>query len=327
MVFLYYTAVLCCFIVLAINYNSVSGMAISNGDQDRLTWAPITSLKYPFVTFINDFNHPTWATRHQITKENGRLYLNLAKNVPFTVVCGACFHHSIFKPNLTVEISDHHSTSIPKRKRDKSLQYSVGVNECMMTFLVTEPIKKGGEITCTLNRGKQVIRETIKFSAVDVDIQQPPEEYEIRASSPTVMLQCPDAEPSPSSQNPVVNVWHEETKETRPKDVGSPMVFTNQTIYLERPKHSMTIVCSVYNIFSPSVVHQRRYKVQGRPSSGKPQYFAGEIHAYEEMDAEILPPRISLSTSILAIIIMAAVVCVLIALIGAYRFFSAFRGN
>lgn len=314
--------------VLVMSFYYASTMNIQNADADQHIWAPMTSLKSPYVTFINDFNRPTWWTRHALTKKRERLHhLSLPREVPFAVVCGACFQHSILNPNLTISISDHVSQSVPKRRRDRSFQYKVGVNECLMTYMITEPIQKAGTITCTLNRGKQKVTEVISFNVVDVDIQEPPEELEIGASDTGIVLHCPQLDEPFTKNNPAINVWHVENKESSKNSVGFPILSTKSILHLDQPKYTTTIVCSVYNIITPSIVHQTRYKIQGSQTNAKSEYhISNDILRYEE-DAEVLSPKMTLSSSVLAIIITAGVVCILLGIVGTYRFIAAARSN
>ncbi|KAK7081324.1 hypothetical protein SK128_021728, partial [Halocaridina rubra] len=292
-------------------------------DTDLLIWAPMSSLKSPYVTFINEFNRPTWWTTHSITKRKQSLReLKLPKSVPFAVVCGACFQHSKSEPNLMIEITNHVAQSVPKRRRDSSLQYSVGLNKCIMTYMITEPIQKDGKITCTLSRGKQRITEEIFFDAIDVDIQQPAEELEISDSESPMALHCPASERAVTSDNPTINVWYEENKESEKESVGPAILSTSSVLYINQPPRTKTIVCAVYNIISPDNVYQTRYKIIGSQNKAETQHHkSADLLSYDTSEV----PKIHFSGIILTIITVAAVVIALLGFMAIYKFIAAAR--
>ena len=272
--------------------------AIQNaGDTFGLIWAPINTVRFPYVTFLNDFNRPTWWSRHSMTKQKTQFqHLELPKNIPFAVVCGACFQNSKLKTNLTMTISNHLSQSVPKKKRDGSFEYNVGFNECLMTYMVTEPIQKDGSITCSLNRGIKTINETISFNAVEVNIKKPAEELEIDVGDNE--LHCPEI----NEKSPVIHVWYVEVNNS----VVSPILNTRPTVtLLDLPKYTpITIVCSVYKINTPNVVFQLRYKI-----------LQSDYHSSHNVSQDD-----ALSGSMITFIIIAVTTCVLLGIIGAYRF-------
>lgn len=290
-----------------------------------LIWAPLY-LKSPYVTFMNDFQKPTWRTRHPITKEPEQLRdLRLPRGVPFAVICGACFQRSIVATNLTISVSGHEFQTVPKKRKNNKYEYNVSHNECLMTYLITAPIESDGRVTCTLHRGSHRTVEEISFRAVDAEVSAPPEELEDDKSPPMLELHCPQPEVLPTSDNPVVRVWHEDAHDKGSQVVGSPLSTMRPSLTLSRPKHTRHVACSVYHIAAPHKVYQTRYTVRGTQAVVKKDFrVSGERLELEE-DAEELAPRISLPNSVLGIIITAVAVCLLLTVIGLYRFVSAAR--
>ncbi|XP_071533159.1 uncharacterized protein [Panulirus ornatus] len=298
----------------------ICGLTLSTGDSTHLLrWAPL-HLKSPYLTFLNQFYHPSWRTRHPITKEAESLrYLQLPMGVPFAVVCGACFQRSRVATNLTVSVTGHAYHSIPKRYSKRKANYRVGSSECLMTYMITAPIKTDGTVTCTLNRGTQTKTESISFGVADVPIEEPSEELEIRKDDEKVTLRCPTPEHVPSWSNPFVHVWHEEGDAD---ELGSPIPEMTSTLSLHRPKNNRHITCSVYAIGEPSKVYRTRYQIAGSHAMAKQEYHVSYDLVSREEDQEP-SPRMRLSKSVVGIIITAAVVCLLLVVIGIYRFTAA----
>lgn len=290
-----------------------------------LIWAPLY-LKSPYVTFMNDFHNPSWRTRHPLTKQPERLRdLRLPRGVPFAVICGACFQRSVVPTNLTISVSGHEFQSVPKKRKNNKYEYNVSYNECLMTYLITAPIESDGRVTCTLHRGAHRTQEEITFRVVDVEVSAPPEELEAAKSAPQLELRCPSPEEAPTTANPVVHVWHEDARDKGRPAVGSPLATMRTSLSLSRPLQTRHVACSVYHIAAPHKVYQARYTVRGSQAVVKKDFrVSGERLELEE-DAEELAPRISLPNSVLGIIITAVAVCLLLAVVGLYRFVSAAR--
>ena len=234
-------------LLLGIYYAPGVCLNIYNKGTETLYWAPWKIGKIPFITFINDFNFPSWSTRHKFTRQSSQFHLKLAKGIPFSIVCGACFSPSFLKSNLTIEITNHNFTSVPKRNQNKSIQYTEGYNECIMSYLITEHIKYNGVITCTLYRGKQILKEKLYFDAVNVQIQQIPRNFSSESE-----LKCPEL--STTNDNPIMYIWYVK---------GLPILSTKPTLSISKPIYSINITCFVYNIFTPSVVLQTSYDIHG----------------------------------------------------------------
>ena len=192
------------FVSIGVTTTTISTTTTSNNNNNNndidddftqlLHWAPLVIKTTPFVTFINDFVRPSWRTRHPITKySEPLLHLRLPRNVPFSLVCGACFRKSsstsgkIYAPaaNLTVKISSNQSyVSLPKTKTSSSYydknntrngEYSVAGNLiCMMTYFITLPfVDETGVITCTLDRGirHRLVKETVSYKMMNEKIK------------------------------------------------------------------------------------------------------------------------------------------------------------
>ena len=248
-------------------------------DANKLYWAPITTLKSPFVTFINDLNHPSWRTKNPITKESAYLRIHLVKDIPFAAACGACFTPSRLNATITLNVSEHHSVSVPITKKDGSRLYRVGLNDCLIIYFATELIKNDGLIICTLHRGEKLVEERVNFKAVEADIEEeetllpPPSSSSSSSSSPhhhhyhhnnyPLSLKCPAAINSSTSRS-IVYSWYEDFGIDY--DIGFPIpVMKSSYILYQRPNFNITIKCSAYDILNPEIttVFQTSYKFFG----------------------------------------------------------------
>ena len=303
-------------------------------DASQLIWAPISTVIRPYVTFINDFNRPTWSTRHTLTKQKTQFQpLQLPKNVPFAIVCGACFQKSNLRANLTVTISNHLSQSVPKKKWDGSLEYNVGFNECLMTYMITEPIRQDGSITCTLNRGIGKNKEVISFNAVNINIEKKTaEELEI-GKGDGELLHCPNI--TNIIHDPVIYAWYILQGERNKSVLSRPITSTGRTVTLlllnnnnnnnnnnnkptTRKSTTVLVVCSVYQInTTPTVVFQLRYKIPNHVLRG--EYDFDEEKAYQHSHR-----RVSLSNPIIAIIIIVVIVFGIVVIVCGYQFVITF---
>ncbi|XP_042206936.1 uncharacterized protein LOC121855843 [Homarus americanus] len=291
--------------------------------KHSLLWAPFF-LKSPYLTLINKFYHPSWNTRHPITKEETSLrYLKLPRGVPFAVACGACYQKSRISANLTISVTGHTYHSVPKRhSNNRQTEYQVLHNECLMTYMITAPLEKDGTITCTLNRGKQIKTEVISFSVVDVSVDDPPEELEIQNDMDEVTLHCPTPDEKPSLKNPHVYVWYEDISAYQS---ASYRVITKlrSIIAVPRQKHTSHIVCSAYSIVNPTKVYRTRYQILGSQSHAQQEYKVSNEFMNPDYDAQDLTPTMKLTSSVIGIIASAVIVCVLLLLVGIHHFITA----
>ena len=131
----------------------------------RLQWAPFTTVKKPFITFINDLDKPTWFTKNQITKTNtmGIYKLKLVRDLPFAVICGACFSPQNRNYNISIQISNHNITTY----RRLFIQ-TVGLNKCIDIYGFVESIHgENGKISCNLRfNNNRTFFETLSFEVV-----------------------------------------------------------------------------------------------------------------------------------------------------------------
>ncbi|KAK8738002.1 hypothetical protein OTU49_004340 [Cherax quadricarinatus] len=309
-------------IFIVILYTARTRTMTTDDSTRILNWAPLR-LKSPYLTFMNKFYNPSWRTRHPITKEEEALrYLQLPRGVPFSTVCGACFARSHISANLTVSVTGHEYRSVPKTyNNNRKTKYHVGYLECLMTYMITAPIEKDGTITCTLNRGKQTIIETISFAVVDASVDEAPKELEIQDPQKEISLSCPLPHEMPSSRNPLVHVWHEDS-EVFPS-VSSLTPEMRPTMSIRRSKNTRNIICSVYNIGKLSKVYQTRYQVIGSHSRAKQEYHIS--YDPNQGDVEEFTPTRKLSNSVVGIITAAAVLCTLLTVLAICRFVTAAR--
>lgn len=313
--------IFCIQLCLAVLVCNLCGKTCGYSVEDStrlLQWAPLT-LKKPYLTFLNNFYYASWQTRNSITKEEESLrHLQLPRGVPFSVVCGACFQASQTQTNLTISVSGHDYYSVPKMRRREVKQYRVGHLTCLMTYALTAPIHTSGLITCTLKRGRQQKIEVISFGVVDVSVDEAPEELEIQNTGTDVELHCPSPEQPLSMTNPLVHVWYQDPPTADP---GSSLIPEMQSaITLRRSKYTRQVVCSVYNIGSPTKLYRTRFRVLGSQNMNRQEYqLTNELQEFEE-DAEFITSQGNKLPSItVGIIITAAVICAIMIFVGIYQ--------
>ena len=136
-------------------------IAISNTiekDQyNKYKWAPISSLKKPFITFMNDFDHPTWVSTNSITKRMTTARIYIPNNVDFSIICGVCIRDTRKANSLLSQsnlyLQPHIFNNTQKRI---SFTFRAGINKCLVIKEFTKNpisniINNKGEVVCKYN--------------------------------------------------------------------------------------------------------------------------------------------------------------------------------
>lgn len=228
---------------------------------DQLRWAPLVKVKTPFLSFLNDFNFPSWRTRNPLTKQPDFSRENepfrVPRGVPLALVCGACFHRSLAHVNFTIECDAYNITTVPQLVPPDlvSDQFSIrGGLVCMMTYFVTSPIEHGGNVTCVLHRGTQKIVEVVYVDTVEPRVIG--EEDTNKMYQEPLQLRC-----CYNISKPLGYVW------CYNDDV--PIPYTKSTIQLHTLidsssrllPSSLQIICYAYNALGDLCI--TRYNISG----------------------------------------------------------------
>ena len=143
-----------------------------------LLWGPVTTTKTPFITFMNDFNLPSWTSRDAMSKNIKVQTLTLRKDAPFSIFCGACFQETVLESelSLTINVSNRYKhVSMPLiNKQNKKKTFSLGLNQCLITYTLIEPLKENSIISCTLTRKQKETKHKISIRLLDDKVSKPP---------------------------------------------------------------------------------------------------------------------------------------------------------
>ena len=136
-------------------------IAISNtierDQRDKYKWAPISSLKKPFITFMNDFNNPTWVSTDSITKRMTTTEIYIPNNVDFSIICGVCITDNWRANNLLSQSNLYLQPHVFNDTRRKiSFTFRAGINKCLVIKEFTKnPISNNiytnGNVVCKYN--------------------------------------------------------------------------------------------------------------------------------------------------------------------------------
>ena len=223
------------------------------------TWAPFTTTKKPFITFINDFNVPRWYTRHYMTKKiNRRQVINLIQGIPFSILCGACFQKSSLKAELTLHTSNIEHLSIPLiNKEENSTYFEIGVNQCLITYMITvnhnykntTTDDNNKIISCTLTRKRQVITHELKFTIIQQTLPTIVKKFvnESQLQQPNdnnFLLYCGDDDDEDDEKNSIITVGYKTTVYNPIINRGSYLLFS----YSKQNEEEIT--CFNYNFLN-----------------------------------------------------------------------------
>ena len=109
------------------------GNTIERDQYNKYKWAPISSLKKPFITFMNDFDHPTWISTNSITKRMTTARIYIPNNVDFSIICGVCIRDTRKANSLLSQsnlyLQPHIFNNTQKRI---SFTFRAGINKCLV---------------------------------------------------------------------------------------------------------------------------------------------------------------------------------------------------
>lgn len=221
-------------------------LAISEGyqrdEQNVYKWAPITSLKRPFITFLNNFHTPTWTSVDTFTKRTTTRQIYIPRNNYFSMSCGLCITASFradhllsrsnlyFLPNDTLYSFDEN--------RIYSFTFRAGFNKCIVISKITKtpisgPVGSDGEILCRYN---DALKAELRYRIVE-----PANDIRGVSNGDNPFFPCPQFSNVKSLQ-----IYSDLEKQSQ----------KYQTSLRNRPFHAgkNVINCTIYNFLESNVV-------------------------------------------------------------------------
>ena len=131
---------------------------------DKYRWAPISSLKKPYITFLNDFDNPTWSSTNVITRQQTTNQIYLPKNINFfPISCGVCLSNHwkadklLSQSNIFLQPKDFFNDTQLEIFRFRS-----GFNKCIILKKIKKEensnfekiINNSGKIICKYDKYK-----------------------------------------------------------------------------------------------------------------------------------------------------------------------------
>ena len=221
--------------------------------QSDLIWAPIRTLRKPFLTFLNDAYDPSFMSTHYNTHKQETFSMFLPRNTFFGLICGACFSsgYKRRKGNLTMSIFNDTSFA-----SDNKIYWSRGrYNKCLMVYSITHIEEEHGTITCVLQLGRKTFKHEVKATASYYVGDRLITRID-RNMSDYTQLDCDDKINNRTTTIRMTIWWYEN------KDNNSitPAYVSKRTALPRSPPVDMNVACATfYGVHNVLRVYQQRY--------------------------------------------------------------------
>ena len=286
-------------------------------------WAPMR-IKKPFISFLNDVNCPNWQTTNSFTKKSGALLnILIPKNVPFAVACGACFDPTNLSTNLSITISDQEVSSYPIYTANRKIKHSLRLNECLISYALTDQITRPGKMTCSLSIGNKIYKDYLYFKPKWAKIVESTDV--LQDASIGDMINCPvipKSEMNDKKSNPIVRTWHiDPVPEDAPQILFksmSPKVAVADVINNKYILDSF-VSCSVYMIDNPTKVWRSRFRLLNVKSSSYLGDNSRYSHLPSDNDTNLNTSKLQVSWLAIGIIVASLITTTVLVVVGAHK--------
>ena len=231
-----------------------------------LMWAPMRTLRKPFLTFLNDVHNPSFMSTHYNTHKQETSYMSLPRNNFFGLICGACFSSRSrrYSSNLTMSIfSDNSFISDNKMYWSKNR-----FNQCLVVYMITHIEEESGNLTCVLQLGVRTFKHILRAKASYYTDAGRVTRVD-RNMSDYSILDCDEKKNDTTLQR--MTIWWYESQDGLSI---TPAYISKETLFPKHPPPNVNVACATfYGISQVSRVYQQRYYYKYW-AGGTPSYFS-----------------------------------------------------